>query len=113
MLKKSILMSLGMVLLITFVDTVYGFFVGRVFNMRYAFSANFWVGAIILLSGLFRIMIPAQLLIKKSKLIDHTTYGEKVFAERELKRARGLELIYTGLGIIIITATLQFVLWFI
>jgi hypothetical protein len=111
MFKEAAFMSVRIVALVAALGLIYSLVAPSTFSLAYAFTANFWVGLIILVSGLCLLAIPTQLLIKKSSLIDHTTYGEKYLTERDNKRLRGYKLIYIGIGNIVITATLQLVAW--
>ena len=89
----------------------YEFAARKTFTLEYAFTANLWVGVTILTGGLVVFITPTFLLIRKSPLIDHTTYGTKFTEERERKHRRAYELIYTGVGIISISAAVQLVVW--
>ena len=112
MLRLIIFMSMRLVALMTVIGLIFSLLsTGRV-SLSYLYTANFGLGLIILLSGLFWLAMPTQLLIKKSVLIDHSTYGERYIEERERKRVRGLELVYIGICNIVITAVLQhIVMW--
>ena len=113
--KKVVFMSVRLVAIIGCIGIAYGFTASRSLTFTYAFRANFWVGVTILISGLFIFFTPTALLVnrtvKKSRIIDHTTYHEKFQEERERKHKRANELIYTGICNITITGFLQFVLW--
>ena len=111
MFKKAILMSVRIVAIVATIGIVYGLIAMRVFTVTYAFAANFWVGIIIFVGGLLVLITPTFLLIKKSRLIDHTTYGQKFMEERDRKRSRACELICIGMGNILITGTVQIIVW--
>ena len=110
--KKNILTSIQLVATVTVLSVVYGFATLGTFTYAYVFTANFGVGVIILIGGLSVLAVPTFLLIKKSRLIDHTTYVHKFVEEREHKRARAYELIHIGIYQISITAVVQFIVWF-
>ena len=72
------------------------------------FTANLVVGAFIVLSGLVVFMLPIKL--PDDKLIDHTTYTERIMEARERKRVQAYNLIYIGLINAAITLVVQFLL---
>jgi len=111
-LKKAILMSAGIVAIVAVIGIIYGFFVIGAFTFKYAFTANLWVGITILAGGILVFITPTFLLMKKSRLIDHTTYGQKFSEERDRKRLKAYELICVGTFNISIAASLQLILWF-
>ena len=115
--KRAVFMSVRLVAIIAVLGIAYGFRALGSFTFTYAFRANFWVGVTILIGGLLVFLTPTALLInkavKKSRLIDHTTYHERFEEEHERKRARAYELIYIGICNITITGALQLVLWFV
>ena len=113
--KRVVYMSVRLVAIITGLGFAYGFIVSETFTFNYAFRANFWVGTTILIGGLLLFITPAALLlnkkVKKSHLVDHTTYREKFVEEQERKRVQAYELIFIGICNIAITGTLQLVVW--
>ena len=110
-LKKAFLMSARIAGIVAAIGIIYGFVTKGAFTLKYAFTANFWVGITIFLGGLLILITPTALLIKKSRLIDHTTYGQKFMEERDRKRVRACELIYIGMCNILITGSVQLVVW--
>ncbi|MCL2564394.1 MAG: hypothetical protein FWE24_01095 [Defluviitaleaceae bacterium] len=113
MFKKMLKISVQLVTAVSVLSLIYGFAIYGAFTYAHAFTANLVVGVLILVSGLFILITPTALLIKKSRLIDHTTYGEKFMEERENKRLRAYELIYIGIFIISISGIMQLVVWLI
>lgn len=106
-------MSVRIVVIVAVLGVVYGFITSKIFTYTYAFTANFWVGVTILIGGLLILITPTFLLIKKSRLIDHTTYGQRFMEERDHKRVRAYELICIGICNISITASVQLIVWFV
>ena len=110
-------MSVRLVAIIAGLGIAYSFTVSGTFTFTYAFRANFWMGVTILIGGLLVFFTPTALLVnkkmKKSRLIDHTTYSERFMEERERKRVRAYELIYIGICNITITGALQLLLLFV
>ena len=111
-LKKAVFMSVRLVAIIAALGIIYGFITKRSLTFSYAFTANLWVGVVILTAGLFILVTPTALLMKKSRLIDHTTYTQKFMEERERKRGRSYELIFIGICNISIAAAVQLVMWY-
>ena len=112
-LKKAVFFSVRLVAIVAVLGFVYGLITMRVFTSTYAFTANLWVGVTILIGGLLVLITPTFLFIKKSRLIDHTTYGQRYMEERERKGARAYELIFIGLFNISITGAVQLIVWFV
>ena len=81
---------------------------GRV-SMDYIVTANFVVGALIIAISLINYIIPVRL--GRSKLIDHTTYAERLMEAREAKRTRAFGILYTGIAMIVITGTIEMIYW--
>lgn len=85
---------------------LYSYFAqGRLFS--YIFTWGFAVGAGVALLGLIVWILPIRM--GKSKLLDHSTIGENLLELREQKRQRSFEMMYIGIGAIIITGTVQLV----
>jgi len=107
---KSVAISIKIVAIVALLGVVYGLVADSALVYTYAVNANLVVGVIILISGLIKFITPTSLLVKKSRLIDHTTYVEKLREERERKHLKAYELIYVGIAGIAVTATMQFLL---
>ena len=110
--KKIVSTSAQLVALISVLSVAYGFVISGFFDLGYAYTANFWAGAVIITAGLSMLFVPTFLLMKKDKLIDHTTYGQRFMKEREKKLARARELICIGMCNITITAVVQLILFY-
>ena len=103
-------MSVRLVAIVAVLGIAYGFITMGVFTYTYAFTANFWVGVTILTGGLLILITPTFLLMRKSRLIDHTTYAQRFMEERERKRVRAYELICIGICNISITGAVQLII---
>jgi len=103
-LKKMLWLSFQFNLVITIGGLIYGFIVHGHFTVRYLFSANFLVGAIVILIGLIMLIVPVR---PKGKLIDHSTYADALLELREQKRKKAYDMMYLGMGVILIMAVLQ------
>jgi hypothetical protein len=115
--KKAASFSIRLVLITAGLGIAYGFIDTGAFTLTYAFYANFRVGIVILIAGLITFFFPTVITIrkmmKKTRLIDHTTYREKFTEESEGKRIRSYELMYIGMFILIISGFIQVIVWFI
>ena len=112
-LMKLICLSFQFVAIVAVLSLVYAFFTRGAVTPAYVFSANFLAGAFIILTGLVVMLTPTFLLMKKSGLLDHSTYGRRFMEEREKKRIRAYEFMYIGMLNIVITAIIQLILSFI
>ena len=77
----------------------------------YIFNFCLATGGFVTLIGLVAIiMLPINLgKLSKSKLNDHTTYASKLMEDRESKRARAFEILYTGICIVLITGIVELI----
>ncbi|MCL2617343.1 MAG: hypothetical protein FWD96_06840 [Defluviitaleaceae bacterium] len=110
---KQLYTALLSMAVISALSIAYGFFTLRAFTLAYIYTANFWVGAIIILTGLGMLLTPTHLLIRKSKLLDHSTYGQRYMEEREKKRTRAYEFLYIGMAIITVTAVVELIVFYV
>jgi len=115
---KTVLIALQFILVTAVLSIVYGFIVRGHFTLAYIFHANILVGTIILCVALLIFVLPAGLIhnrltgkldiFKFDKLTDHTTYIERTYAEKHLKKQeKAYEFLFLGLLIMIITGLLQ------
>ena len=100
--------SAAFVLVVAAASVVYAFFAHGRFWPLYVFHANLAIGAFLIFTGIVIFALPVRL--KKSKLIDHSTIGEKRMEAREKKRGTAYNLIYVGICNIIITAMVQYLI---
>ena len=108
---KSALTGVKIVAIVASLGVIYGFAADRALVYTYAVNSNLVVCVIILISGLIKFMTPTSLLIKKGRLVDHTTYSEKFKEIGECKNRTAYELIYIGIVGIALTAAIQFLLY--
>ena len=107
---KSIRSSFVLVLVIAVLATICGSVAKQRFSLAYVFTANFIVGAFIILVGLTTGFLPFTL--AKSSLIDHTTYVMRKMEEKAAKRAKASEYMSLGMGIVFIAGVIQLLLSF-
>jgi hypothetical protein len=110
---KILFLSLQSIAVVTVVCIVYGFILERGFTLAYIFTGNFIAAAVIIASGVVIWFMPVRLALRlrKSKLIDHTTYKDAYMDERKVKQDKGLEVLCIGIACIIITGLIELVLW--
>ena len=108
---KTAVISLQFFLLSAIAAVIYGFFVRSTFTPVYIFDAGFLVGAGIMIIGLFMLLVPV--LLRFSKLTDHTTYVERFMDARDERQAKAYDNLYLGMMIIAVTATVQLIVSFI
>ena len=109
---SNILKTLGTsalaVLIIAAGSVIYALITRGRFWPGYIFTSNLGIGTFLILTGIILFALPVRL--KKSKLLDHSTLGEKRMEAREKKRAMSYNLIYVGICNIIITFAAQYLL---
>jgi len=98
-----------LVLIIAALSWIYGFAVHRTFIPNYAFYANLGAGSLLIGSGLALMLVPTAFLIRKNKLLDHSTYTEIFMQERDKKNVQAYYLLYIGMIIITMVAVIQFI----
>ena len=107
-LKKLLALSLQFFALAALASVVYGFIVERRLTPAYVFTANFLGGAVIIVIGILLMFMPA--FVKFGKLVDHTTFGKRMFEERANQYERALRIMYLGIAIIVVAAVIQLAL---
>ena len=106
---RNILVSLQLILVMTVLSLVYGFVVRGGFTFAYVFNGNFIAGAFVICVALIRLILPAR--FKFDKLTDHTTFGERYYAEQHReKQKKAHEFLFLGITMIVITGLLQLIL---
>lgn len=105
-IKKIAITSFQMIIAIGIVSIFTAFVRHGVFSFIYVFRANFGAGAVVFLAGLVTTLAPVRF-SKDDKLIDHSTYVQRMLKAREEKRIKAFYMMYTGISIILITAFIQ------
>ena len=106
---KILRTCLGMVVTVGILSLAVAWFRHGVW-LRYVFQANFAVGIVVVLAALVVLFMPV-FMPRGDKLLDHSTYSERVLEEREKKRIRAYNMLYVGIGQILLTAILELVAW--
>jgi len=107
-LRKLLILSLQFFALATVASVVYGFIADGRFTPAYVFLANFLGGAVII--GISLLMMVTPVFVKFGKLIDHTTFGKRMFEERANRQERALSVLLLGISIIVVAGMIQLVL---
>ena len=102
----SAITSAALVLLVAVFSVIWAYFTLGFWSMRYIFTANFLAGAFIIVVGLLVFMAAGW--PENGKLLDHSTYASRAWKARESKNEKARRIIYTGTGMIAITATIQY-----
>jgi len=105
---KILRTSAALVVATAAVSIIYAFFTHGRFWLGYIFTANLALGAIIIGAGLVLFMKPTML--KKSKLVDHTTHTEKLIEAREQKNKRAYYFMYIGISNTLIAMVVEYLL---
>jgi len=105
---KYLRTSAALVVATAAISIIYAFFTHGRFWLGYIFTSNLALGGILIGAGLVVYMLP--FVPKKSKLLDHTTYAEKLMEAKETKNKRAYFLLYIGIGNMFITMIVQYVL---
>lgn len=105
---KSLSTSAALVVTVAVISVIYAFFAHGRFWPAYIFTANLFVGAFLIMSGVVVFALPTY--IRKSLLLDHTTHASMHLEAKAKKRERAYMLIYLGMGNVIITIIAQYLL---
>ena len=113
MLKKYLHLSLLLITIVSVVRAAYGLIFRGGITYNYVLMASFWVGAFLIASGILLFITPAGLILlfRRNRLVDRTTYSERVVEERETRNVKAYEHIFVGIGMISITGMIQFAAW--
>ena len=108
---KLILISLLVIGVATLGGIIFGLIRHSAFTLRYIFDANVALGVAAILGGLFYNFVPAALLMPgKDKLLDHSTYVERSFITRKRRQALAIDILLTGVLVIVISGLIQLLL---
>jgi len=108
---KLIPMSLCSILIIAILSVVYGFIAHVGFTLRYVFSVNFFIGAILIVAGFLLMFIPSVYSNKKSQhLLDSSTFAQRSFDDREKRQGKARMILWLGLFNMIFTGLIQVLL---
>jgi len=86
---------------------VFGFATQRSLIWRYAFTANFFIGAVVILSGIVAMLVPSSMVTKGSKLFDRSTFVQRSFDAREQRQHRAREVLWVGIFNILIAGIVE------
>ncbi|MCL2006811.1 MAG: hypothetical protein FWG77_01875 [Treponema sp.] len=86
-------------------------FTGRQPILDMIFNANFFIGALVIMVGIFFLILPMRLLFMANKLVDHTTFMQRFAEDREQKNAKAHYFVFVGIMAIIVPALIQLIIW--
>jgi len=108
---KLIPVSFISIAVIAVLSIGYGFIAHGVFTLRYVFPVNFFIGMILIPSGILMMFIPSVYSSKKSqKLLDSSTFVERSFDDREKRQKKARMILWLGLFNMIFTGLIQLLL---
>jgi len=108
-LLKIISTSCLIALVVSVIGIIYGFFAAGRFTFNYALIACLGVGAFIVALGVIMYALPAR--VANKKLVDHSNYAQEIMAAREIKRVKAYDNIYVGIGVILVAAFAEYLLF--
>ena len=89
---------------------IYGRVVAGTFTPLYIFRANFLAGAMVISAGIVMLIVPVPARLQNNKLLDHSNYTATVVEQREEKRKTAHIVMFLGMGVIMLTAVIEFFL---
>ena len=121
---KTVVIALQCIALTTVLSFIYGFIARGRLTFAYVFNWNFAVGTFFLCVALLLFFLPAALVhnkltgkipgFKPDNLTDHSTYMERNYAGKHLKKqAKAYEVLTLGLLVMVISSVIQLLLSFI
>ena len=79
-------------------------------SMRYVYDANFFMGVVLIATGLVYMMVPSSMLKKGDKMFDHSTFVERSFKARHNRQQKAMKILVAGILNILITGAIQIML---
>jgi len=112
---KTLIAASQFILLVALISTVFGFITQGRFTLDYIFTANFFIGAVIICVGLFMKFFPGMGFFKNLKtdtLTDHSTFNERfIFGLYLPRQEKAYGIVLLGITVIIITGLIELALW--
>ena len=107
---KLLPVSFLCIAVVTVLSLLYEVIAHRNVSMRYVYDANFFVGVVLIATGLVYMMVPSSMLRKDDKMFDHSTFVERSFKARHDRQQRAMKILVFGIFNILITGVLQIIL---
>ena len=102
--------SAAIAVIVAIIAVIYTFFTAEYFTLQNIFNANFAVGGFIVTVGIVIFALPP--FVRKSTLLaDHSNYASVMMKLREEKRKQSYELLYTGMGVIVLAGLAELFVW--
>jgi hypothetical protein len=112
---KTVLIALQFILLTAVLSSVFSLVTQGRFSLDYVFTANFFIGAVIICIGLFMKFFPGMAFfknLKADKLTDHSTFNDRfIFGIYLPRQEKAYGIILLGLAVILITGLIELTLW--
>ena len=107
---KLACISLGSIVIIAAVSIVYGFIAHGRFTLRYIFDANFIVGALVIVTGMWVMFAPSNIMPKGVRLFDRATVIERSFDAREARQLKARDILWIGIFNVVLAGLIQLLL---
>ena len=92
------------------ISIIYEVIAHRNVSMRYVFDTNFFVGVVLIATGLAYMMVPSSMLMKNDKMFDHSTFVERSFKARYNRQQKAMKILVVGISNILLTGVVQIIL---
>jgi len=110
---RTLTLSLIIITIVSVLILLYALITERQQILGLIFRANYVLASLLIVTGVLNLLFPSRIAarMKKSKLIDHSTYADVQQEEREKKQATGNNLLYLGITGILITGIAEVIIW--
>ena len=109
---KLLPISFTITAIIAVIGVIYGLIVKRTFTLEYAFQANFFIGAIIIGTGIIIFFLPDYLVRMSSRLIESQgIFSKRGLEVREKRKTSGYATLWIGIFNMIIVGMVEIVMW--
>ena len=107
---KLVPVSFLCITVIAVLSLLYELIAHRSISMRYVYDANFFVGVVLIATGLVYMMVPSSMLKKDDKMFDHSTFVERSFKAKYDRQQRAMKILVVGILNIVISGIVQIIL---
>ncbi|MCL2608918.1 MAG: hypothetical protein FWD94_03315 [Treponema sp.] len=105
---RALIMALRCMAAASVLALLYGFAERGFFTLAHLFPANFLSGALLILIALLMMILPFG--FKPDPLTDHSTFGERLYRNREERWKRAYGFLFAGMLVIGIAGIVQVLL---
>ena len=107
---KLVRVSVLCISVVAALSLIYEVIAHREIFMRYIYDANFFVGVVLIATGIVYMMVPSSMLRKDDKMFDHSTFVERSFKARQNRQQKAMNILVVGILNILITGVIQIIL---